>query len=59
MVDGTSKVPTNPPNPLTKKNFFADLDELGPWKKYKFGVITHPSTYLGCNDITTFFYPLP
>ena len=24
-------------------------------KKYKFGVITRPSTYLGCNNITTFF----
>ena len=27
----------------------------------KFGVITLPSTYLGCNNITTFFFfdPLP
>ena len=27
-------------------------------KKYKFGVITCPSTYLGCNNITTFFFLL-
>ena len=26
----------------------------------KFGVITRPSTYLGCNNVTTFFFdPLP
>ena len=29
-------------------------------KKNKFGVITRPSTYIGCNNVTTFFFdPLP
>ena len=34
---------------------------MGTMKKInKFGVITCPSTYLGCNNITTFFFdPLP
>ena len=27
-------------------------------KKYRFGIITRPSTYLGCNNITTFFFLL-
>ena len=31
MVAGTTKIPTQYPPP--KKKFFADLDELGPWKK--------------------------
>ena len=29
-------------------------------KNNKFGVITRPSTYIGCNNVTTFFFdPLP
>ena len=51
---GSSKV-LNLPHPHQQKNFFADFDELGPWKKNEFGVITHLSTYIGCNNITTFF----
>ena len=48
-------LPTTPPNPLTKKNSLQIWIKWDYEKKYKFGVITHLSTYLGCNNITTFF----
>ena len=41
MVAGTSKLSAHPPpNHLTKKKFFADLDELGPWKKLQLFFLT-------------------
>ena len=45
------------PPPLTKKNFFADLHDLGhEIKKNKKSVTCCPSTYLGCNNVTLIFF---
>ena len=53
-------LPTTPPNPQQKKISLQIWMNWDHEKKYKFGVITRPSTYLGCNNITTFFFdPLP
>ena len=50
---------TYPPSPLTpqQKKFLCRFGWIGTMKKInKFGVITRPSTYIGCNNITTFFF---
>ena len=48
------QVPGAPsPPPYMKKNFFADLDDLGHGKN---NVGWRPSTYLGCSKPTPFFF---
>ena len=55
---GTSQVPTHHPQ-LTKQISLQIWMNWDHKKNNKFGVITCSSTYIGCNNVTTFFFLTP